>query len=81
MEDRGMVEVTAKIKCTRKQPWGDIPGADVMLEFQADYQDGRNKEWASATPALSLSMTVKSSVAEHFESGRAYTLTFTPEEG
>jgi hypothetical protein len=76
-----MVDVTAKIKCTSKQPMGDHEGADVTLGFQPDYQDGRNKEWASATPALGLTMTVKSSVAEHFESGRAYTLTFTPEEG
>jgi len=74
-----MVDVTAKIKCTRKEPWGST--GDVALEFQPDYQDGRNKEWATATPALSLTMTVKSSVAEHFEQGRAYTLTFTPEEG
>lgn len=76
-----MVDVTAKIKCASKQPMGSHDGADVTLGFQPDYQDGRNKEWATATPALSLTMTVKSSVAEHFEQGRAYTLIFTPEEG
>lgn len=76
-----MIEVTAKVRCTSKQPTGSHDDADVMLGFQPDYQDGRNREWATATPALSLNMTVKSSVAEHFEQGHAYTLTFTPEEG
>jgi len=62
---------TAKIILRVKE--GDDP---VRLEFHPDYQDGRNKEWASATPALSLSMTVKREVAEQFSPGTAYVLTF-----
>lgn len=72
-----MVEVTAKVKCSSKAPAWE--GA-ARLSFEPDYQDGRNAEWAAATPHLSLSMTVVDSVAEHFEQGGKYTLTFTPTE-
>lgn len=48
------------------------------LTFVPDYADGRNEEWASATPALSLTMTVKPEVAELFTVGGYYTLTFEP---
>jgi hypothetical protein len=69
--------VTAKIRCNTKSP--AYPGA-TSLSFGADYQDGRNAEWAAATPSLSISMTVNDAAAEHFEQGKAYTLTFTPED-
>lgn len=69
--------ITAKIKCTNKNP---ATGDYQTLTFQPDYADGRNKEWAAATPALSLTMSVKESVAGLFEPGNAFTLTFTPDE-
>lgn len=47
----------------------------VQLSFVPDYADGRNKEWAKYTPALSLSMTVLPEVAERFTSGQAYIMT------
>lgn len=70
-----MTAVTAKVECT-----GHAVGyADsVSLAFSPDYADGRNADWAEATPHLSLSMTVKASVAKHFERGGKYTLTFEP---
>ena len=71
--DAGKV-VTAKIKCTRHE---EVPDDQVALEFQPDYNDGRNKEWAKYTPGLSLSMTVKGEVAEQFQLGEAYTLSFS----
>lgn len=52
----------------------------MQLRFFPDYDDGRNKEWAAATPALSLTMTVKPEVAERFEVGAHYTLTFSQED-
>ena len=52
----------------------------TQLVFGADYADGRNKEWASLTPALSLTMTVKPEVAGQFRVGGHYTLTFTEQE-
>lgn len=70
--------VTAKIRCNNRQP--GYNGSET-LTFYADYQDGRNKEWAEATPSLSLTMTVKKEIAEqHFPQGKAFTLTFEPEE-
>jgi hypothetical protein len=71
-----MGKVTAKVKLSSK---GDGPGA-VPLVFYADYAEGRNKEWAAATPTLSLNMTVKPEVAELFEVGKPYTLTFEASE-
>jgi hypothetical protein len=64
--------VTAKVKVSNKQPYG----SGATLTFAPDYQDGRNKEWAEATPALHLVMTVVGAVAEQFEVGDAVTLTF-----
>lgn len=64
--------ITAKVKLVSKQEQGD----QTTLIFNPDYQDGRNAEWATATPALSLSMNVRGPVAERFEQGNAYTLQF-----
>lgn len=70
------MSVTAKVICN--QATANVE--ETTLTFYADYQDGRNKEWAKFTPSLSLTMTVKNEVAAHFPPGQAYTLTFTPEE-
>lgn len=70
--------VTAKVKVTGKS--SPLSKGEQGIYFSADYDDGRNKEWAPFTPSLSISMTVKAEVAENFEVGQAYTLTFTPEE-
>lgn len=73
-----MVNVAAKIRVNAKtEPSHD---GQVVLTFSPDYQDGRNKEWSLYTPALSLTMTVKGEVADHFAVGQNFTLTFTPEE-
>ncbi len=74
-----MADVTAKIKCTGKSPTEDGEDAQVSLTFGPDYADGRNQEWAKYTPGLSLTMGVKASVAEHFEVGDTFTLTFSKE--
>lgn len=72
--DKG-THVTAKVELRSKKPGYN----GQILEFGPDYADGRNKEWAAATPSLSLSMTVIDSVAEHFIQGEKYTLTFSKE--
>lgn len=64
--------VTAKAKVSHKT--GDDP---VSVTFLPDYQDERNKEWATATPALSLSMTMKREIADLFEQGEAIDITLT----
>jgi hypothetical protein len=72
------MNVTAKISCTRKTEQGEGAERQVQVDFLPDYNDGRNKEWSLYTPALSLSMTLKGAVADHFEPGQHYTLTFEP---
>jgi hypothetical protein len=68
--------VTAKIHCQSKQESGDGGNRMAVVAFAPDYADGRNKEWSLATPHLSLSMTLKGAVADRFEVGGRYTLTF-----
>lgn len=66
--------ITAKVRCTSTNKLADC----VRLDFQPDYQDDRNKEWAYFTPSLSLGMTVRPEVADQWgvEVGKTYTLTF-----
>lgn len=75
-----MATVTAKITCTKKEIHTVGDTTQAILGFAPDYAPGRNESWAAATPALSISMTVKGDVADHFETGKAYTLEFVPEE-
>lgn len=70
------MSITAKVVLSSKVEQGD----QVILSFGADYADGRNKEWAKYTPGLSLTMGVLPEVAEKFEVGGKYTLTFEPSE-
>jgi len=71
--------VTAKVHCQSKTETGEGDARQVNVTFVPDYADGRNKEWALYTPGLSLTMGLKGSVADRFEAGKAYTLTFTEE--
>lgn len=69
---------TFKTMCTRIEvPGGAGPGT-TTLYFGPDYGDDRNKEWAIATPALSIVFTAKDEAAQQFQLGHAYT--FTAEE-
>lgn len=74
--------MTAKVKVGTRTENRDADGNvySVNLQFFADYADERNKEWAYATPAISVQMTVIPEVAEKFVVGKAFTLTFDPEE-
>ena len=72
--------ITAKVQCNLKQEYVDGAGTkQATVGFCADYADGRNKEWSQYTPYLDLRMTLKGDVADQFEPGKAYTLTFEPE--
>lgn len=71
------MEITAKVKCNSKVVQGEGDNRYAQLSFGPDYANDRNKEWALATPTLSLSMNVRGEVADRFESSKAYTLTFT----
>lgn len=74
--------MTAKIKVGTKVENKDADGVvqSVNLQFFADYADERNKEWAVATPSISVQMTVLPEVSAKFVMGQAYTLTFEAEE-
>lgn len=68
--------VTAKVKCTSKTIYGS---SGAHFEFSVDYASGKNKEWAQATPTLSVKMSVANEAL--FEVGKPYTLAFTEDEG
>jgi len=72
--------VTAKIICNGKAESGEGDNRQANVSFHADYADGRNKEWARFTPGLSLTIGLRGPVADEFEVGKSYTLTFTPED-
>ena len=70
------MSITAKARVTGKTPNTD---GQTNLNFGANYVSGLNQEWAKYTPILNITMVVLDSVAENFEVGQAFTLTFTPE--
>lgn len=77
-----MSAVTAKVVVSnriehKKNAEGEV--YNVAVSFYPDYADGRNKEWAFATPSLSLTMNVRPEVAQFFPLGQKFTLTFEPE--
>jgi hypothetical protein len=72
--------ITAKARCERKTVNGEGDNRTASLSFGPDYADGRNAEWAAATPHLNVQMTVKGAVADLFEQGRPYTLQFVEGE-
>lgn len=66
-------KIGAVAKVATKEPIGD---GQTRLTFQADYNDERNKEWAKYTPAFAVQMNVLDEVAENFEQGETYLVTF-----
>ena len=55
--------------------------SSTTLSFGAVCRGAANREWASATPAGSLTMTVRNEAAvAQFEVGQEYYLTFEPAE-
>lgn len=74
--------VTAKVVCHSKTDFEDEEGVvnAATVEIVADYAEGRNSEWASATPFLSLKMKLNGEAAQLFEEGKRYTLTFEEDE-
>ena len=69
--------VTAKFKVNRKSEmeWA------TEVEMTPDYAQGRNAEWAKATPAGMIRLTITNPpAAEQFVEGKAFTVTFEAEE-
>lgn len=74
------MQITAKVHCNGKQEYNYSDQRYATLGFCPDYQAGRNQEWAASTPHLDLRMTVTGAVADQFELGKRYTLTFTADD-
>jgi hypothetical protein len=72
--------ITAKVRCSSKNETGEGDNRMAQVSFAPDYADGRNKEWALATPSLNLSMTLNGQAADLFEQGKAYKLQFVETE-
>ena len=70
------MSVTAKARVYKSPAYTE----HVRLDFTADYNDGRNKAWASATPVFNLTMYVTTEAAEKFDQGAAYVVTFDKED-
>lgn len=68
--------ITARVVCSNKTENGEGEHRTAHASFLPDYADGRNKEWANATPSLSLSMTLNAHAADLFRQGQAYELRF-----
>lgn len=81
--------VTAKFNVSRKSPLGEytkpdgeeVPAWAHEVEFTPDYAQGRNAEWAAATPAGMIRLTIKNELAsEQFNPGDHYTIIFERNE-
>ncbi|BCW79007.1 hypothetical protein [Arthrobacter sp. NicSoilC5] len=68
-----MTQITAVATLGTKMPQSD---GQTTLNFYADYNDERNKAWSKYTPGMSAQMLVTNAVAEKFEQGGRYLLTF-----
>lgn len=68
--------VTAKVRVSQKVS----ENGGTRITFYPDYADGRNKEWAVATPNLFVDMTVNGDVESQFEPGDVFTLVLEKEE-
>jgi len=71
--------VTAKIVCNSMLITGAGDHRQAVVKFSANVTP-ENAEWAKYTPHLQLDMTLNGTVADRFEPGQAYTLTFEPSE-
>lgn len=68
-----MTKVTA-VGTVNKVPLTD--GVQTALHFYPAYDNPANKEWAKWTPAMSIQMNVLNEVADKFERGTEYLITF-----
>jgi hypothetical protein len=75
-----MSKITAVAVLQTKVTTESASGATTTLQFSADYQDERNKQWAAYTPSLNLQMSVRPDVADLFDLQGRYLLSFEKQE-
>lgn len=71
-----MSQITAVLKCQKQAP----TAYGTNVSFYPSYGPEENKAWADATPSAMIMLTVKNDVADKFEAGAEYLLTFQKRE-
>ena len=63
----------------RSVVWAKYDVNDTMthVSFGPDYAKGANAEWAESTPGFNLAITMKREIADRFEVGGHYEISFT----
>jgi hypothetical protein len=74
------MQTTLKTKCTHIETPGSAGPGTTTLHFGPDYEQGRNAEWATATPGLNIVFTVRDEIADRWELHKAYTFTVSETE-
>lgn len=74
------MSVTAKFKVQTITDNAGYEADEVLLV--PDYAQGRNKDWAAATPSGTIRMHIgrETPARKQFTTGRAFTVTFEPED-
>lgn len=74
------VQISAKFKVANIVEGAGYKADRVLLV--PDYADGRNKDWAAATPAGTISLDIgqDTEARKHFEPGRAFTILMEPND-
>lgn len=75
MEQNTRVSMRTRVQAKNELGFGND---NVQLAFVPDYEDGRNSEWAAATPSLTFSMTVTKEIADRFDVGEKITFYAEP---
>lgn len=73
------MSVNAKFKVQRVTPQTGFEITEV--ELVPDYAQGRNADWSKYTPSGVMRLNITNPAAlEQFQQGRAFTVTFDPED-
>lgn len=74
----GEKKFTAKVKISSRQVQQEgTEHEQVLLTYNADYDDDRNKEWSRYTPSMGVTQLVLPEVAEGIEVGDTFDVLFT----
>ncbi len=74
------MKTTAKIVLNSKLEQGVGESRQVTVSFSAHYADGKNNAWAKYTPSMQVTMVLNGEVADRFQIGQEYTVTFEESE-
>lgn len=75
-----MTDITAKVKVCGIHSHGEGEYTSIRVMMDPDYEDGRNSEWALATPGINIGMNLRPEIAARFNQGDKVTVTFHVDE-